>query len=57
MKSLWKKVLAGILAAASALSLTVCTNSETLQAGGQSVSTGQQRVPATATAGGKILIA
>lgn len=57
MKSLWKKVLAGLLAAVSALSLTACTNSKAPQEGGQSGSTGQQSVPATDPDGGNILIA
>lgn len=56
MKSLWKKVLAGILAAGLALSLTACGNGGNAQ-NSQAGTTGQQSAAEIDSDGGNVLIA
>ena len=56
MKSLWKKVLAGVLAAVSALSLTACGNGGNAQ-NSQAGTTGQQSAAEIDSDGGNVLIA
>ena len=56
MKSLWKKVLAGVLAAGLALSLTACGNGGNAQ-NSQAGTTGQQSAAEIDSDGGNVLIA
>ena len=56
MKSLWKKVLAGVLAAGLALSLTDCGNGGNAQ-NSQAGTTGQQSAAEIDSDGGNVLIA
>ena len=56
MKSLWKKVLAGVLAAGLALSLTACGNGGNAQ-NSQTGTTGQQSAAEIDSDGGNVLIA